>query len=152
MRRAAALAFLALAASLAGCNRGPEAGLAVEDAWVRLPAVAGRPGAGYFTLRGGPAADRMAAIDSPSAARAELHQGGKMDGMMTMRPINGVDLPSGGRVAFAPEGDHVMLFGIDPAIKPGGTMRLQFRFRSGETRQADARVVAAGDPAPSFAP
>ena len=136
---------------VAGCHRGGQAdGPGAEAAWVRLPAVAGRPAAAYFTLRGGPAPERLAGIESPSVQGAELHQGGMMDGMMTMRPMNGVDLPAHGRVAFAPGGDHVMLFGVDPALKPGGTMTLSFRFQGGAAIETQAKLVAAGDAAPVF--
>jgi copper(I)-binding protein len=150
MRLPLVLAAICAALPLGGCGRDQAAELRVEDAWVRLPAAAGRPAAGYFVLRGGAAPERLATIESPQSERAELHQGGMMDGMMTMRPMNGVDLPADGRAKFAPGGDHVMLFGIDPAVRPGSTMTLRFRFQSGATREAAARVIAVGDPAPSL--
>jgi len=150
MRLPLIVAALCVAVPLAGCGRDQAAELRVEDAWVRLPAVAGRPAGGYFVLRGGSAPERLAGIESPQASRAELHQGGMMDGMMTMRPMNGVDLPAGGKVSFGPGGDHIMLFDVDPALQPGSTMTLRFRFQSGATREAAARVIAAGDPAPSL--
>jgi copper(I)-binding protein len=145
----AAAAFCAVL-SIGGCTAKPAAELRIEEPWVRLAAVAGRPAAGYFVLRGGKAADRLIGAESGSATRAELHKGGMMDGMMTMRPLDGVDVSPGGRIAFAPGGDHVMLFGVDPALKPGATMPLRLRFASGATLDAAARVIAAGDPAPSL--
>lgn len=150
MHLSRAAAILCASLSLAGCSRDAAADLRVDDAWVRLAAVAGRPSAAYFVLRGGATADRLAAIESRSVQRAELHQGGMMDGMMTMRPMNGLDIPAGGRETFAPGSDHVMLFGVDPALKAGDTLPLRFRFQSGAVREAAARVVAAGDPAPSL--
>jgi copper(I)-binding protein len=150
MRLPLVLVATCAALAVAGCGREQAADLRVEDAWVRLAAVPGRPAGGYFVLRGGPTAERLAAIESPQAQRAELHQGGAMDGMMTMRPMNGVDVPAGGKATFGPGGDHVMLFGVDPALQPGSTMTLRFRFQSGATRDTAARVIAAGDPAPSL--
>jgi hypothetical protein len=41
-----------------------------------------------------------------------------------------------------------MLFGIDPAVKPGTTIRLQFRFSPGNRVIADVPVVAASDVPP----
>lgn len=150
MRLPLAAAAICAALSVGGCTAKPAAELRAEEPWVRLAAVAGRPAAAYFVLHGGATADRVTGIESPSAARAELHSGGMMEGMATMRPMDGVDLPAGGRVAFAPGGDHVMLFGVDPAIKAGATMPLRLRFRSGAALDAVARVIAAGDPAPSL--
>ena len=46
------LLLAATALSLAACDGAPpEPEVTVENAVVQLPAVAGRPGAGYFTLR-----------------------------------------------------------------------------------------------------
>jgi hypothetical protein len=44
-----------------------------------------------------------------------------------------------------------MLFGVDPSVRRGAALPLVFRFRSGKAVQADARVLAAGDPAPDHA-
>lgn len=144
-RRLTALSLLGL---LAGCgSSGPQQVIA-SDAWVRLPAVPGRPGAGYFTLTGGATARRLVAVESPQARRVEMHQSGMDHGRMTMRRLDGVDVAAGAVTAFAPEGNHLMIFGIDPRVRAGGLMRLSFRFEKGQPVTAEARVVAAGDDAP----
>ena len=138
---------------LAGCQQ-PEARqpapatLAIDGAWVRLAAVPGRPGAAYFTVRGGGAPDRLVAVTSDKVETIELHQGGTEGGMMTMKPMAGVDIPAGGAVAFAPGGNHAMLFGVDPSVRPQAMLPLSFRFQSGKTLAAQAKVMAAGDAAP----
>ncbi len=132
----------------AGCGPGTPARVAVEQAWVRLPVVAGRPGAAYFTLTGGGTPVRLVAVETPSADHVELHEGGMSGGRMTMRRLDGVDLGPGATVAFKPGGDHAMVFGIKRNVAAGGTMRLAFRFERGKPLVADARVVAAGDDAP----
>ena len=65
-----------------------------------------------------------------------------------MTPLAGIDVRAGGRVAFAPGGRHAMLFGIDPAVKPGTAVPLRFGFADGTTAEAEAKTVAAGDDAP----
>jgi copper(I)-binding protein len=145
MRRV--MAGLMAAAMLAGC--GAKAEPEVTGAWVRLPAVAGRPGAAYFTLRAGARAMTLLSVRSPAAVRAEVHEsmaGGA--GMTTMRPLAQVDVPAGGSVAFAPGGKHVMLFDMNPALKPGGETTLTLAFADGTTLQAKAALKGAGDPAP----
>ncbi|MFW2830159.1 copper chaperone PCu(A)C [Sphingomonas sp. ID0503] len=114
----------------------------VEDAVVRLPIIAGRPGAAYFTLNGGDKADRLVAVETKAARRVELHEGGMSGGMMTMRRIDGVDVPAGGKAVFAPGGNHAMLFDISPDLKPGGKTTLTLRFASGVAATAEARVTA----------
>lgn len=142
--RLAPLALMALAA----CQPARPDAPAVKDAWVRLSPVAGRPAAAYFTVEGGTQADRLVAVESPRVGRIELHEGGMANGMMTMRPIDGADVPAGGTVAFAPSGNHAMLFDVAADVKPGGTLPLTFRFRSGKAVNVDAATRAAGDAAP----
>ena len=125
--------------------------LAVADAWVRLAPVAGRPAAGYFTVRGGGAPERLVSISSARVATIELHESGMNDGMMTMRRIDGVDVPAGGEAAFAPGGNHAMLFGVDPGVKPGDLLLLDLTFASGEKLAVEAKTFATGD-APVAAP
>ena len=147
MRRTVRALLAALSA--AACHPAAPDTLAVSDAWVRLPAVPGNPAAAYFTLHGGPEADRLVTIESPKAARIELHESRMIDGQMTMRALAAVAVPAGGTATFAPAGDHAMLFGVDPSVGPNGTLPLSFRFASGKTLAVDARTVAAGDAAPA---
>ena len=145
---ATALAGVAAVALLSGCGRETPAMVTVENAWVRLPAVAGNPGAAYLTLHGGRTADRLLGIESPAAARIELHASMEHGGMMTMRPLSGIDVPAATAVTLAPEGQHAMMFDIVSATRPGGTVRLVLRFQSGEIARVPARAVAAGNEAP----
>ncbi len=136
---------------LAGCHRAADAPFA-DHAWVRLAAVPGRPAAAYLSLHGGPDAVRLLAIDSTVAGASEMHEsmktgpGGSMSGMQR---IDGLDLPAHGTLSFAPGGYHVMLFGVSAVVKPGDTVPLNVRFAKGAPLMVKARVVGAGDSAPS---
>lgn len=129
--------------ALGACGQRPE--LRVADGWVRLPAVAGNPGAAYFTIHGGETADRLIGVTSPVAIRTEMHQTVETGGVSTMAPLDGVDIPVKGKIDFAPGGRHVMLFNINPGIVPGKTVRMIFTFNSGERIIYDAPARAAGD-------
>ncbi len=134
-------------AMLGGCGAKPSA--AVDGAWVRLPAVAGRPGAAYFTLKAGATPLTLLSLKTPAAVRTELHESmAGHSGMMTMTPLPQVDVPADGTVAFAPGGKHAMLFDIDPALKAGGTTRVTLAFADGTTIEAPATIRGAGDAAP----
>ncbi|ARS29342.1 copper chaperone PCu(A)C [Sphingomonas sp. KC8] len=148
MRRGFMLLMPFAAFGLAACQPAASEQAGVNDAWVRLSPIADRPAAGYFTLRGGAEADRLIAVESGKASRIELHESGMQDGMMTMRPIDGVDVPAGGEVRFVSGGNHIMLFGLSPDVKPGGDLPLTFRFRSGKTIAVQAAARAAGDAPP----
>ncbi len=140
-----ALSLLALAAcgSKQQMPREP-----VEYAWVRLPAVDGRPAAAYFTLNGGENGDRLIAIDSPRVATIELHETMAGNGAMRMRPLDAVSVGPGEQVSFAPGGRHAMLFGADPNLQPGTPLAINFRFDSGRDISIEATTVAAGAAAP----
>ena len=143
MRRLLATSFVLVA--LAACHPQRDEKPAVKDAWVRLPAVAGRPAAGYFTLKSAKADDRLLSIDSAVVNKIELHEEVMNGGVMTMRQMADVPLPKGTDVAFAPGGKHAMLFGVDARITPGTAIPLLFTFQSGARIEAEAKTMAAGD-------
>jgi copper(I)-binding protein len=109
----------------------------VQDAVVTLPAVPGRPGAAYFTLESNaPAA--LVSVASPRAARIELHEAG-------MRPAARFALRPGEALRFEPGGRHAMLFGLDPALRPGDRLALTFTFDGAPSVSAQAEVRGPGD-------
>jgi copper(I)-binding protein len=63
---------------VAACQPQPPAEPHAQKAWIRLPAVPGRPAAGYMTLVGGRKDATLVAITTPRAARTELHESMKM--------------------------------------------------------------------------
>lgn len=139
-------ALAVLAATLTACG-GPEQ-LTVSDAWVRLAAVKDRPAAAYFTLHGGPKAATLISVRGDLAIRTEMHRSMQSGGMASMAPLASVTIPAGADVPFAPGGRHVMLFGVNPAVKPGAAMTLTFTFADGARIPLTTPVIGAGDPAP----
>jgi copper(I)-binding protein len=145
-RAVAALVFAA--ATLAGCAQ--EKQLFVADAWVRLAAVEGRPAAAYFTVNGGPTDATLVSVRTDVAVRTELHESkAAAGGGMTMDAVHQVAIPALQQVRFAPGGKHAMLFDVNPAVKPGGTITFIFTFADATRIQQTAQVIAAGDPAPT---
>lgn len=66
--------------------------------------------AAYFVLHNtGTTADRLLSVDSPIAAKAELHEHVKHDDLMKMQPVPVVVIAPGATVTFAPMAYHVML-------------------------------------------
>jgi copper(I)-binding protein len=147
MSGVARIGLLAALLLAAGCH-DKHAAPGVTRAWVRLPAVAGQPGAAYFTVEGGRAATRLTRIESALVLHIEMHESISGMGMATMKPLAGVDVPAGASVVFAPGGRHAMLFGIEAAVKPGTAIPLRFGFADGTTAEAEAKTVAAAGDAP----
>jgi len=143
MRAAIALPFALLA--LSACHPQGDGNPKVANAKIRLPAVAGRPGAGYFTISGGARDDRLTRIDSAAVGKIEFHEMAMEGGMMRMRPLADVAVPKRTEIMFAPGGNHAMLFDIDKRITPGTGIPLLFTFASGTKVEVEAKTVAAGE-------
>jgi len=132
-----------VAATLAGCDAAPDP-LSVDGAWVRLPAAPGRPGAAYFTIHGGPAPATLISVRTDIAIATEMHE----TVATGMRPIARVSVPARQETAFAPGGRHVMLFDVNPGVKPGRLIELTLTFSNGTRLVRKATAVAAGTPGP----
>lgn len=135
-----------LAALLTGC--GQPAPLFVDNAYVRLPAVEGRPGVAYFTVHGGKDAVSLVSVTSPVIVKTELHESMSAGGVASMAPVKDVPVPAKATVRFMPGGKHAMLFDINRSVRRGGTVTLVFTFSDNERLEVDAPVIAAGDPPP----
>lgn len=144
MRRAFFWGLLPMsaAAALTGCSGKPT--LESADGWVRLAAVPGRPAAAYFTIHGGPKPLKLIGVSSDVAIGSEMHEGG-----MAMKKVDAVEIPAGATVTFQPGGRHVMLYNMNPGVKPGRILSLLLTFSDGTRLRQGARVIAAGDPAPT---
>ncbi|MCM8729603.1 copper chaperone PCu(A)C [Hephaestia sp. GCM10023244] len=146
MKLAPVALALAAVATLSGCQTQDD--IYVTDAWVRLAAVEGRPAAAYFTLHGYSKDSTLIDVANPVSLRTEIHETMTHDNMSTMAAITAVPLPAKSTVAFTPGGKHVMLFDVNPSVKPGSTIPLTLTFTGFPRIEVDAVVVAAGDPAP----
>ncbi len=130
--------ILMLAAFLLGAPVA--AAPAVEGAWVRLPAVSSRPAGGFFTVKAGAKPDALIAASSPKAERIELHSVVHENGVMRMRAETSMPVPANGTLAFAPGGNHLMLFGLSSDVKAGDRLPLTLTFQSGAKVATTAEV------------
>ena len=143
MKLERAFAVLPLAALLAGCGQSDPA-VNVQDPVVRLPAVQGNPGAAYFTLRTNRTPMRILGVSSPQIQRIELHASEMAGGRMRMGPLEDNGFSTEGLKVFEEGGPHAMLFGINPAVRAGGTVRMTFDFDNAPDVTVDVPVQTAG--------
>lgn len=138
--------ILAVMIVLTACDRSPpEPRVAVENAIVTLPAVPGRPGAAYFTLRTNNDPTRLVSVASPRIGRIELHETATAGGIARMQPMRDTSFDPQVPLRFAPGERHAMLFDIDPAIRPGDRVVLIFTFDPAPPVTIQAEARAAGD-------
>ena len=132
---------------LSGCAKEEE--LRVEDAYVRMSPVRENPSAAYFTVHGGPQDVTLIGVSTEVAIRSEMHETmAGHEGMASMKPVTDVQVPAGSEVKFEPGGKHVMLWNLNPGLKPPRNITLQLSFSNGEKLQVSAPLVAAGAAAP----
>jgi periplasmic copper chaperone A len=101
-------------------------------------------GAVYFSItNAGRKADRLMAISSPIAGKAEIHESRLVKGMIEMRPVASVECPPGATVKIQPGGLHVMLLGLTHPLAAGTQFPLLLHFRDAGNLTVQV-VVAAG--------
>ncbi|TWB23407.1 hypothetical protein FBZ89_102160 [Nitrospirillum amazonense] len=114
--------WLALAGTC-WAQQAPAPTVTVTDAWSRPVPNTHIPGVVYMTVTA-TGDNRLTGISTPVAAHAGLHQSQGSDGVMTMRAVDGIDLPAGQPVKLGPAGYHVMLMGLTQPLVVGKTFPL----------------------------
>ncbi|MBS0332539.1 MAG: copper chaperone PCu(A)C [Proteobacteria bacterium] len=123
------VAAMVLSAGSVAMAKAPA--IEVVRPWSR-PAVAGTTGIGYMTLvNHGHAADALEKVESPIAARVEMHASTMAGGVMTMERKDRVPVPAGGETTFGPGAYHLMLIGLTRTLKPGDEAPATLTFASG---------------------
>jgi hypothetical protein len=133
--------------ALQGCHQEPappRASQSEQPATVRLPAVPGRPAAGYFHYRVEGDRGALLSVTSPQAGRIELHETMNMANMSTMRALDRVPVRDGETLSFAPGGRHLMIFDLSPNVAAGGRIDLVLHFERGDPITLAAVLVPTG--------
>ncbi|ALL12045.1 copper chaperone PCu(A)C [Caulobacter henricii] len=140
--------FLGLAAALTLALATPAlagdykvGALTIKSPWTR-PALINMNGVGFMTFaNAGPRPVRLLSAESPVAGKVEIHQSAMANGVMSMRrQDDGVVIPAGGSVAFAPGGYHLMLLGLKQPLVQGQKVPLTLVFDNG--RRAAVELTA----------
>ena len=133
MKRALVLCLLALTTQ-AAADTAQRGDIRVKDARIAASIGAARSGAGYLSVTNtSEEADRLMAVvaDFP---KVMLHQTEEQDGIARMEHLaDGVPLPPGATVEFAPGGTHVMFMGLTAPFVEGAEVPATLVFeRAGE--------------------
>lgn len=137
-RVVAAVATVLLLAACAGTAGSPS--ITVSD--IRAPAPAGPNGAVYLTLRNdGDGDDRLVSASSDVAGSVEIHESTMTGGTMSMRPVDGVDIPAGGEAVLEAGGFHIMLVDVRDDVAEGDAFELTLAFETSDDQTVEARVV-----------
>lgn len=115
--------------------------LAAQPAWaapiqianpvLRVASPVSKTGAGYLVIRNkGPQPDRLLAVKTAAANRSDLHGTVMAGSVMQMRAqADGVPLPAGSTVRFAPGGLHIMFIGLKGPVPAGRRIPATLQFQ-----------------------
>ena len=149
--------------ALTACSLGGTGSAAIEvrDAWARAATAMGTEGQGgmstpmagmegmgansaaYMLLQNNSStADRLLRVESDVAEAVELHMSEMQGEVMTMRPIEYVEVPANGVAELKPGGMHVMLIGLKQDLKAGEMITLVLVFENAGEISVQAEVRA----------
>ncbi len=97
--------------------------------------------------------DKLLSATSSVAATVEIHETATdATGTMSMRQIDGVDVPAGQTVDLTPAGKHIMLLGLTQPLTEGSTFDITLTFQNAGAVVVPVTVKTAGVPAADTAP
>ena len=135
----------ALLLLVAGCGQEHTGDpIVVRDAWIREPPPRS-PAAGYLVIenRGGEPVE-LVAVATEAAEQTEIHVMEYKNDRMTMRRVEGLQVPAGGEVALKPGGAHLMLLELRQPLRDGDEVELVLRFGDGTERRTQMSVRKRG--------
>lgn len=139
-----ALIALIPLALIAACDRTSQTAptVTIADAWCRA-APAGAPTGGCYVTLTASADDRLVAVETTAAERAEVHSMDMTDGVMRMRKLDDMALPAGKAVMLSPGAEHLMIIAPKATLAEGGVVPLTFKFAKAPVQSVEAPVRAA---------
>lgn len=132
--------------ALTGAAAAATANVKVSNGRFRF-VIPSRPAAGYFTIENDSARKlRLVGAASPACGMLMLHQSREANGVESMRPVAGVDVPPHGKLSFAPGGYHLMCMSPSAAMKPGAVAPVTLSFADGSKTTAEFKIGGAKTP------
>jgi hypothetical protein len=102
--------------------------------WARATVGESSNGAAYLTLTNtGNGVDSLVSASTPVAEKAELHTHLVENGVMKMRPVDGINIAPNSTIELNPGGLHIMLMGVKAPLKEGATFPLTLTFQKAGT-------------------
>lgn len=140
-----ALLSAGFAASLLAAEMAEVGDVMIQQPWARASIGKAPNSAAYMTLEVmGDEADRLIAVASPLAAKAELHTHLMEGGVAKMRPVDAIEVAPGAPTVLAPGGLHIMLMGLSEPLVEGATIPLTLTFERAGEITLEAPVVGLG--------
>lgn len=128
--------------SLSGLqNIAMAAGIQIENAYAReMPPQAPASAAFMQISNHNASAVKLIGAESDAAELVELHTHSNDNGVMRMRKVSDINIPSHGTVSLQPGGFHIMLINPKTAFKAGNHINLTLKFSNGEKQSMQVPI------------
>ncbi len=144
---AAALTLVTYSASAHDYKAGD---LTLHHPWTRATPPNAKTGGAFVEIsNNGTETDRLIAVSSNVAAKAELHEMAVADGVMTMRPVEGgIEIRAGETVTLQPGRLHIMFMGLNRSFEEGTSIPVVLTFENAGQVSVELAVDKMGAKAP----
>jgi len=117
--------------------------LKVSNAWVREAHADATSNAGYMTLiNNGLAEVTLVKVESDGFGDIKVHEMVIVDGLMQMKRVADLKIPSNSEVQLAPGGKHLMMTDPQVHFSTGQKVDLTLTFGSGKTQSVSIEVAS----------
>ena len=107
------LAFLAACSSSDNNSLNEKVKIKITDGYFLLPPPGRSVTGGYLNIQNNSEKDiTLIGIDADKFSTIEVHEHRQEDGIMQMRKVDNLMIPSKGSIVMRPGGYHLMIFGI----------------------------------------
>ncbi len=139
---AAAFSAVAFTSSAHDYNVGA---LKIDHPWARATPGAITTGAAYLTVTAqGQEPDRLIAVETPRAAKAELHTMILDGDIMKMRQVSAIEINPGEPTVLKPGGLHIMLVGLKAPLREKDRFPMTLTFEKAGKIEVQIAVESAG--------
>lgn len=115
--------------------------LAIASVWARPTIGHGRVTAVYMEIKNHSADTLLLEKVESSLGHAMIHQSVIEKGMVRMRHLNGLSIPAKSSVKLEPGSYHIMITGLQKALKVGDSVDLRLSFQKAGHRDLKAKVI-----------
>ncbi len=116
--------------------------LVIVEPWARATIGQVKTGAAYLTvINHGAAGDRLLAVSTPVAAKAQLHTHIMDEDVMKMRPLEAIEIEAKSSMTLEPGGGHVMLMGVHHPLKEGDAFPMTLTFETAGSVEVEVDVL-----------
>lgn len=141
-----ALVLSVLFLTISGCTPVAPSTIEVSDSKIRAAFSQAKTGAAYMTITNHTATDdRLMSVSALTyiARDIQIHTMLMENDMMVMQQVTeGVALPAGAEVVFAPGGFHIMFMGLQTALDEGKHIALTLNFANAPAQTVNFPVIA----------